>query len=122
MGDQITTVEQIAIGSVTVETSETRAVSIVETDESVDVVIAPTSIVQETESVDRITDLEQGVVGPAGPEGPVGEKGDTGDPGGPPGPPGQPRYSGYGPPGLIIGSSPGDEYIDLLTGDIYRLE
>lgn len=32
------------------------------------------------------------------------------------------RHYGQGPPGTIIGSSPGDEYLDTLTGNLYRLE
>lgn len=30
-------------------------------------------------------------------------------------------WTGEGPPGLIIGMQVGDEYIDTLTGTIYRL-
>lgn len=41
---------------------------------------------------------------------------------GPQGPPGQPRYSGTGPPGLIIGAEPGDTYLDAITGTLYVLE
>lgn len=32
------------------------------------------------------------------------------------------RWYGQGPPGTIIGSAPGDEYVDSLTGDLYTLE
>ena len=45
---------------------------------------------------------------------------------GPPGPPG-PGYAGEawfygsGPPGTIIGSQPGDNYMDLDTGTIWKL-
>lgn len=45
---------------------------------------------------------------------------------GPPGPPG-PTYEGLawwfgeGPPGTIIGSKPGDKYMDTVTGFIYTL-
>lgn len=39
------------------------------------------------------------------------------------GTPGQPRWTGEGPPpATIIGASPGDTYLDTLTGDLYRLE
>lgn len=46
-----------------------------------------------------------------------------------PGIPGQPGsdgdgmdwWSGQGPPGTIVGSSPGDKYVDELTGTIYTL-
>lgn len=63
--------------------------------------------------------------GPEGPQGPPGPAGiGSGDPGevGPPGPPGQPRWTGEGSPGVIVGSQPGDVYLDLLTGDLYTLE
>jgi hypothetical protein len=46
---------------------------------------------------------------------------------GPPGPKGVDgrsvrRFSGSGPPpDAIIGASPGDEYLDVLTGDLYVL-
>jgi hypothetical protein len=46
---------------------------------------------------------------------------------GPPGPPGQDGkngsewYFGDGPPGTLIGSKPGDVYLDNLTGKIYKL-
>lgn len=40
---------------------------------------------------------------------------------GPPGKDGQIRYTGNGPPGVIVGAEPGDTYIDLLTGDIFKL-
>lgn len=45
-----------------------------------------------------------------GPPGPVGL-----------GPSGQPRFTGEGPPGVVIGANPGDEYLDNLTGTLYRL-
>jgi hypothetical protein len=53
-----------------------------------------------------------------------GEQGPPGPPGlnGPPGPSGAlVKWYGNGPPGVIIGSSPGDFYLDLDTGDIYQL-
>jgi hypothetical protein len=55
---------------------------------------------------------------------PGGPKGDPGAPGpsGPPGPAGQPRWEGTGPPGVIVGASPGDLYLDRTTGDLYRLD
>lgn len=38
------------------------------------------------------------------------------------GAPGQPRYAGQGPPpALIVGASPNDVYLDITTGDLYRL-
>ena len=43
-------------------------------------------------------------------------------PPGPPGHPGQIRYTGHGPPPtVIVGAEPGDTYLDLDTGDIYKL-
>jgi hypothetical protein len=62
-------------------------------------------------------DGQPGPVGPAGPVGPqglIGPRGSSGEPGGT-------RYFGDGPPGLIVGAHPGDEYVDRLTGDIYQL-
>lgn len=52
--------------------------------------------------------------------------GPKGDPG-PPGPPGDgdgrgaKRFYGDGPPTVVIGAQAGDEYLDLLTGDLYIL-
>lgn len=46
---------------------------------------------------------------------------------GPPGPPGTGGgggaawFTGVGPPGTILGASPGDNYTDVSTGNIYRL-
>lgn len=40
---------------------------------------------------------------------------------GPPGKDGQIRFTGNGPPGTIVGAEPGDTYMDLLTGDIFKL-
>ena len=40
---------------------------------------------------------------------------------GPPGKDGQIRFTGHGPPGTIVGAEPGDTYMDLSTGDIYKL-
>lgn len=50
--------------------------------------------------------------------GPRGPKGDKGDPGRDRT---DKRWYGEGPPGLIIGASPGDEYVDALTGTLYVL-
>ena len=49
----------------------------------------------------------------AGPvQGPPGERGKDG----------QIRFTGHGaPPTVIVGSEPGDTYLDLDTGDIYKL-
>lgn len=56
----------------------------------------------------------RGLTGPAGATGPAGSTGPRGDNG-------QPRFNGAGPPGLIIGAEPGDEYLDLTSGLIYKL-
>lgn len=46
-------------------------------------------------------------------QGPTGEKGKDG----------QIRFTGHGaPPTVIVGASPGDTYMDLDTGDIYKLQ
>ena len=34
---------------------------------------------------------------------------------------GQMRFTGHGPPGVIVGAQPLDTYLDLDTGDIYKL-
>lgn len=34
---------------------------------------------------------------------------------------GQIRFTGYGPPGTIVGANPADTYMDLNTGDVYKL-
>ncbi|MFH5231874.1 hypothetical protein [Antrihabitans spumae] len=54
--------------------------------------------------------------GPPGPQGPIG-------PAGPAGPAfdGTAWWSGEGAPTTVVGSKPGDYYIDTLTGTVYRL-
>lgn len=42
-------------------------------------------------------------------------------PAGLPGKDGQIRYTGHGTPSVIVGAEPGDTYLDLLTGVIYKL-
>lgn len=59
------------------------------------------------------------VAGPDGPPGPVG-------PAGPTGPAGSvfegvAWWYGSGVPSTVIGSKPGDFYMDLLTGNIHKL-
>ena len=49
--------------------------------------------------------------GPPGPEGPPGPRGKDG----------QIRFTGFGPPNVIVGAEPGDTYMDLATGDIFKL-
>lgn len=60
--------------------------------------------------------------GPPGAKGKDGERG----PAGPPGPPGADRgpalFTGQGaPPDYLPGATPGDTYVDTLTGTIYTL-
>ena len=50
-------------------------------------------------------------IGPIAIQGPAGAKGKDG----------QIRYTGHGAPGVILGAEPGDTYLDLLTGEIYKL-
>lgn len=54
----------------------------------------------------------EGSVGPRGPQGPSGSMTFEGTA----------WWTGEGPPGTIVGSKPGDEYIDTLTGTVYKLE
>lgn len=43
-------------------------------------------------------------------------------PPGPPGHPGQIRFTGHGPPPMVIvGAEPGDTYLDLDTGNVFKL-
>ncbi|MDO5623788.1 MAG: hypothetical protein Q4G71_03775 [Pseudomonadota bacterium] len=59
------------------------------------------------------------VVGVPGPCGPGG--GQAGPPG-PPGKDGQIRFTGRGePPAVIVGAEPGDTYLDLDTGNVFKL-
>lgn len=52
----------------------------------------------------------RGIAGPQGPQGPIGPQGD-----------GVRRWYGEGPPTVVIGAAPDDEYVDNLTGDLYVL-
>lgn len=56
--------------------------------------------------------IVEGSVGPRGPQGPSGSMTFEGTA----------WWTGEGPPGTIVGSKPGDEYIDTLTGTVYKLE
>lgn len=56
------------------------------------------------------------VPGPEGPRGPQGAKGDPG-----PAFSGKAFWYGSGPPGAVIGSKPGDVYVDIDTGNTYEL-
>lgn len=51
-------------------------------------------------------------MGPQGPEGPRGFDGTFG---------GTAWFTGNGPPETVIGSKPGDHYIDVDTGIVYKL-
>ena len=46
---------------------------------------------------------------------------DIGTSRGPAGKPGQIRFTGTGPPGVIMGAEPGDAYLDTASGNIYTL-
>lgn len=50
----------------------------------------------------------------------AGNQGEPGPPG-PKGKDGQIRFTGHGSPGTIIGASPDDTYLDLDSGNIYKL-
>lgn len=64
-----------------------------------------------------------GLQGPKGDPGPQGPPGPAGAPGGLPGRDGQIRFTGQGPPPPVIaGAQPGDTYLDVESGIIYRLE
>jgi hypothetical protein len=58
---------------------------------------------------ERMNHIEQGIASVEAMPGPQGE-------------PGTLRFHGTGPPTLVIGARPGDEYLDTTTGDLYRLE
>lgn len=60
-------------------------------------------------------------VGVQGPPGTGGSGGGTVGPQGPAGADGQIRFTGTGPPGVIIGAQPNDTYLDVSTGVIYKL-
>lgn len=68
------------------------------------------------------------VVGPVGPPGNPGPASTQPGPPGPQGPPGPEgpigtkRHYGAGPPGVVIGASPYDEYVDTVSGTLYVLE
>lgn len=57
----------------------------------------------------------ESIPGPMGPQGPQGIQGERGEDG-------QIRFTGMGPPpDIIVGSRPNDTYLDLITGDVYKL-
>lgn len=61
---------------------------------------------------------DQGPAGPAGIQGPAGPQGLQGLPGSFTGPG---WWYGEGPPGTLVGSHPGDYYVDTSSGNIYKL-
>ena len=63
----------------------------------------------EAEVIEITVDGEQGPPGPPGSDGGPGPAGAL------------VKWFGNGPPGVIIGASPGDFYLDLDSGDIYTL-
>lgn len=75
-------------------------------------------VVEQTPAVDVVVNdvpqpvIVEGSVGPRGPQGPSGSMTFEGTA----------WWTGEGPPGTIVGSKPGDEYIDTLTGTVYKLE
>lgn len=99
-----------------------------------------TLVVQNTSRI-VVTDSERtvialqipGIQGGKGDKGDTGEQGNIGPSGGPIGPDGpqgiqgiqgkdgQIRFTGNGDPGTIIGASPGDTYLDMDSGIIYKL-
>ena len=83
------------------------------------VVVAPGDKVVVKQPTNRTTQVS--TRGPQGPKGDPGEDAHMIGPPGPPGKDGQIRFTGYGPPGTIVGSEPGDTYMDLATGDVYKL-
>jgi hypothetical protein len=71
--------------------------------------LEPERITTATPPPERITTVSAlAMRGPAGATGPRGTS--------------RPRFYGDGPPGVIIGAQPGDEYVDQLTGDLYVLD
>lgn len=72
------------------------------------VAVAPT----DTRVIVALTPGPSGGQGPAGPPGPQGPPGD-GDT--------VAWHFGSGPPGTIVGASPGDVYMDVDNGTLYRL-
>lgn len=63
----------------------------------------------------------EGPAGPAGPAGPVGATGATGATGAPGEVVGVAWWYGAGQPTTVVGSKPGDFYMDLTDGSVYKL-
>lgn len=103
----------------TVIVRQNKTIARVERPGAPPVKVAPGGAVTVERTTNRTTE-----VATRGPQGPKGDPGRDAEQMGPPGPPGkdgQIRFTGYGPPGTIVGSEPGDTYMDLATGDVYKL-
>ncbi len=109
--DTITIVDQPAAQTVTVTETDVDAI---------EVPLEPETVVVTDDAPAQIVVAETGVAGPPGSQGPQGSQGAAG-PQGPQGPVGHNRWYGDGPPVVVIGAAPGDEYVDELTGDLYVL-
>jgi hypothetical protein len=106
-------------------TSSRTCVAVAANDVAVTVVVEAANVSVECNDQHVAVEADENIIevvtgGPMGPPG--GATGATG-PTGPRGYPGQIRYTGHGPPPVvIIGACPHDTYLDLGTGNIYRLE
>lgn len=84
---------------------------------TLDIVIDDTIDVTVVDSTDvDITTTEEPTFAVITVEGPTGDTGPAG-----PGYAGEAWFYGSGPPGTIIGSKPGDNYMDLDSGTIWKL-
>lgn len=104
--DVTSTTQQIIVKSL-------PSVNVSETDQSVGVTSSPSIEMRppSTQHIDarpndHIAIVNAGPIGPRGPAGPAF---------------GGHRFYGDGPPRTVIGAQPHDEYVDVLTGDIYTL-
>lgn len=76
------------------------------------------NFVIRADDVVSVSDSQGSPVAVVAVQGPRGDKGEKGDPGG---------FTGVawfyddGPPETVLGAKPGDFYVDLLTGDVYKL-
>lgn len=104
-----------------VDQPSAQTVTVTETDvDAIEVPLEPETVVVTDDAPAQVVVAEAGVAGPPGSQGPTGAIGATG-PQGPQGPVGAHRFYGEGPPTVVIGAAPGDEYVDELTGDLYVL-
>lgn len=86
------------------------SLSVVVESGEIDVVVEDPSVSVEVDEAVVAALLVSGPAGPAGPQGPAGPAFD-----------GTAWWYGNGAPAAVIGSKPGDYYMDLLTGNIYKL-